>query len=122
MPDVNYTITGNVSKGALSQAFAASGMTADMNTTGVMAVTLALGTNVTTITTTTMGALGLCFARSLATTTTHTVSFGRVSGTSLFDTLRLRAGEAAVTRLAPGSYGAKAAVENTRLTLTIFED
>ena len=122
MPDVNYTITGNVSKGALSQAFAASGMTADMNTTGVMAVTLALGTNVTTITTTTLGALGLCFARSLATTTTHTVSFGRVSGTALFDTLRLRAGEAAVTRLAPGSYGAKAAVENTRLTLTIFED
>lgn len=122
MPDINYTITGQVSKGALSQSFAASGVTADIATAGVLSVTLNLGTNVTQISTSTIGSLGLCFARSLATTTTHTVSFGRYSGGSLYETARLKAGEAAVLRLAAGEYAAKAAVENTRLVVTVYED
>jgi hypothetical protein len=122
MPDINYTITGQVSKGALSQSFAASGITADIATAGVLQVTLNLGTSVTQISTASMGSLGLAFARSLATTTTHTVSFGRYSGGSLYETARLRAGEAAVLRLAAGDYAAKAAVEGTRLVLTVYED
>lgn len=122
MPDLNYTITGQVQKGALSQSFAATGVTADIATAGVLSVTLNLGTNVTTISTANLGAVGLCFARSLATETTHTVSFGRYSGGTLYETARLKAGEAAVVRLAAGDYAANAAVAGSRLVLTIFED
>jgi hypothetical protein len=122
MPDVNYSINGQITKGALSQSFAASGVTADMATAGVLSVTLNLGTATTQVSTATLGSLGVCFARSLATTTTHTVSFGRLDGTALYETVRLKAGEAAVLRLAAGDYAAKAAVANTRLVLTVYED
>jgi len=122
MPDINYTINAQVQKGSLSQQFAASGITADIATAGMLAVTLNLGTAVTQISTATMGSLGLCFARSLATETTHTVSFGRFDGTNLHETVRLRAGEAAILRLASGDYAAKAAVGGSRLVLTVLED
>ena len=122
MPDVQYTINGQIAKGSLSQSFAASGVTANMATAGVVAVTLDLDTSTTSIGTTNLGALGLCFARSLATTTTHTVSFGRLDGTNLHETVRLKAGEAAVLRLAPGDYAANSAVSGSRLVLTIYED
>lgn len=122
MPDINYSINGQVTKGALSQSFAASGVTADMATAGVLSVTLSLGTATTQVSTATLGSLGVCFARSLATTTTHTVSFGRLDGTALYETVRLKAGEAAVLRLAAGDYAAKAAVAGTRLVLTVYED
>jgi hypothetical protein len=122
MPDINYTINAQVQKGALSQQFAASGITADIATAGILAVTLNLGTAVTQINTATMGSLGLCFARSLATETTHTVSFGRFDGTNLHETVSLRAGEAAILRLAVGNYAAKAAVGGSRLVLTVLED
>lgn len=122
MPDVQYTINGQVAKGSLSQSFAASGVTANMATAGVASVTLELGTATSSVSTANLGAVGLCFARSLATETTHTVSFGRLTGTNLYETVRLKAGEAAVLRLAPGDYGAKSAVEGSRLVLTIYED
>ena len=122
MADLAFTITGKVSKGSLSQTFAASGVTADMATSGVAAVTLELGTATSSVSTANLGAVGLCFARSLATETTHTVSFGRVSGGTLYESVRLKAGEAALLRLAPGNYAAKSAVEGSRLVLTIYED
>ena len=122
MPDINYTINAQVQKGSLSQQFAASGITADIATAGMLAVTLNLGTAVTQISTATMGSLGLCFSRSLATETTHTVSFGRFDGTNLHETVSLRAGEAAILRLAAGNYAAKAAVGGSRLVLTVLED
>jgi hypothetical protein len=122
MPDINYTISARVSKGPLSQSLAASGVTADMATAGMLSQTLNLGTAVTQISTATLGSVGLAFARSLATETTHTVSFGRYSGGTLYETASLRAGEAAILRLAPGDYAAKAAVGGSRLLLTIIED
>lgn len=122
MPDISYTISGQVAKGALSQSFSASGVTADIATAGVLAVTLNLGTSSTQISTATLGALGLAFVRSLATTTTHTVSFGRLVGGALHETVRLKAGEAAVLRLAAGEYAAKAAVDGSRMVLTVYED
>jgi ABC-type sugar transport system substrate-binding protein len=122
MSDVTYNISGTVNKGALRDTFNASAITADIATAGVLAVTLELGTTTTQITTTTIGALGLCFARSLSTEATHTVSIGRLVGTTLHDTVRLKAGEAAVLRLAPGDYAARAAVAGTRAVLTIYED
>jgi hypothetical protein len=122
MPDINYSINGQVQKGALAQSFAASGVTANMATAGMLAVTLNLGTNVTQISTATLGSVGMCFARSLATSTTHTVSFGRYAGGTLYESVRLKAGEAAVFRLAAGDYAAKSAVEGSRLVLTVYED
>jgi hypothetical protein len=121
MADVSYTITGQVAKGALSQSFAASGVTADMNTTGMIALTLNLGTATQAISTASLSSVGLAFARSLATTGTHTVSFGRLDGTTLYEAVTLRAGEAAVMRLAAGDYGAKAVVANSRLVISIYE-
>ena len=122
MADLNFTITGRISKGSLRQSFAANGVTADMATAGVSSVTLELGTATSSVSTANLGAVGLCFARSLATETTHTVSFGRVSGGTLYETVRLKGGEAALMRLAPGNYAAKSAVEGSRLVLTIYED
>ena len=112
MADVTYNISGTVQKGALREQFNASAITADIATAGVSAVTLALGTSTTAVSTATLGAVGLAFIRNLATEATHTVSFGR-----------LEAGEAALLRLAPGNYAAKAAVAGTtRAVITIYED
>lgn len=122
MADIRYTITGQVQKGALSQSFSAGGITADIATAGMLAVTMNLGTSVTTISTATLGSVGLAFARSLATSSTHTVSFGRYVGGTLHETVRLKGGEAAVLRLAAGDYAAKAAVGGTRMVLTVYED
>jgi hypothetical protein len=121
MSDIRYSINLTAAKGPFAQAFNAAGLTATMETAGMLAVTLNLGTSVSTINTATMSALGLCVARSLATTTTHTVSFGRYDGATLHESFTLRAGEAGVMRLAAGNYAAKAAVPETRLVLQIFE-
>jgi hypothetical protein len=123
MADVTYNISGTVQKGALREQFNASAITADMATAGVSAVTLGLGTSTTAVSTATLGAVGLAFIRNLATEATHTVSFGRLEGTNLYETVRLKAGEAALLRLAPGDYAAKAAVAGTtRAVITIYED
>lgn len=123
MSDVTYNISGTVSKGGLRDSFNASAITADIATAGVLSVTLALGTASSQISTATLGSLGLAFVRNLATETTHTVSIGRLDGTTLHDTLRLKGGEAAILRLAPGNYAAKAAVAGTtRAVVTIYED
>lgn len=121
MADISYNIQANVSKGVFSQSFAASGITADIATAGLLSVTLNLGTSVTQISTANLNQVGLCMARSLATSTTHTVSFGRYVGGTLHETVTLRAGEAAVLRLASGDYAAKSAVEGSKLLLHIVE-
>lgn len=123
MPDVTYNISGTVQKGALREQFNASAITADIATAGLSSVTLSLGTSTAAVSTANLGAVGLAFIRNLATETTHTVSFGRLDGTTLHETVRLKAGEAALLRLAPGDYGAKAAVAGTtRAVITIYED
>ena len=122
MPDISYSISAQIKKGFLSQNLVASGVTADIATAGILSVTLNLGTATTQISTASAQSLGLCYARSLASVTTHTVSFGRLNGTTLYEMVRLKAGEAAIFRMAPGDYGAKAAVAGSRLMLTIVED
>ena len=121
MADISYSVQAQVSKGSLLQSFSASGVTADMSTTGLIATTLNLGTATTQITTAALSSLGLCFARSLATETTHTVTIGRLVSNTLHGTVSLRAGEAAVFRMAAGDYCANAAVANSRVVLTILE-
>ena len=127
MADINYAISGQITKGALTQAFGGSGITATIASAGLLSMTLNLNTSVTTISTTPdacgagLSALGLCFMRNLATASTHVVSFGRYQGTTLHSAVQLRGGEAAVLRLAPGNYAANAAVANSRAVITITE-
>lgn len=122
MPDISYSVNVNVSAGALSSNLIASNITSDFATTGFLAITLNVGTATQAISTASASSLGLCFARSLNTVSTHTVSFGRLSGTTLFETVRLKGGDAALLRLAPGNYAAKSAAEGGRLLLQILEE
>ncbi len=122
MADITYSINVNVAAGSLSQNLIATGVTSDFGTAGLLAVTLNLGTATQAISTAAASALGLCYARSLNTTITHTVSFGRLDGTTLYESVRLKGGDAALLRLAPGNYGAKSAAAGGRLVLQILED
>jgi hypothetical protein len=124
MSDISYSVNVLANKDAFSQSFISPNVTAVMNSAGMLAVTLTLGTATSAIQTASAGALGLAFARNLSTSTvsTHTVSFGRLSGTTLFETVQLRPGEAALLRLAPGNYGAKGATAGLPLLLQILED
>jgi hypothetical protein len=119
---ISYSVNLNVNAGALQQNINASNITSTFATTGFLAVTLNVGTGTTAISTASAASLGLCFARSLATAGTNTVSFGRLSGTTLFETVRLRPGDAALLRLAPGNYAAKSSAEGGRLLLQILEE
>lgn len=122
MPDISYNVSVNVNAGALSSSLIASNITSDFSTAGLLAVTLSVGTATQAISTASAGSLGLCFARSLNTTSTHTVSFGRLDGTTLYETIRLRGGDAALLRLAPGDYAAKSIASGGRLLLQILEE
>jgi hypothetical protein len=122
MADISYSLNLNVNAGALNQNLNASNITSDFATTGLLALTLNVGTSTQAISTASASSLGLCFARSLATAGTHTVSFGRLDGTTLHDTVRLKAGDAAVLRLAPGDYAAQANAPDSRLLLQILEE
>jgi len=123
MADINYSFNVNLSKAPLSQAFAVSGVTANMAATGLYSVTPTLGTTVTQISTATLASVGLCIARNLSTSTSTstTVSFGRYVASTLYETVTLLPGEAALLRLSAGSYAAKAAAEGTPLLLQILE-
>ena len=121
MSDITYSISGQITKGSLTQSFIGSGITATIATAGLLSVTLNLGTSVTQVSTTSLGVLGVCFARSLATVSTHVVSIGRYDGTTLHSSVQLRGGEAAVLRLSPGNYAANAAAEGSRVVITITE-
>lgn len=124
MADITYTISSQVSKGALTQSFAAAGVTADMSVSGVNTQTLTPGTNAAgtaAISTATMTSVGLFFARNLSTVATAAVSFGQLSGGSLVPTVSLRGGEAAIGRLAAGNYAAQSNLAGTRLVISIVE-
>lgn len=124
MPDIVYSINATVAKGALSQSFAAAGVTADSSASGISTVTLSPGTNAAgtvAISTATLTSVGLFFARNLSTVSTATVSFGQLSAGALVPTVSLRGGEAAVGRLAAGSYAAQANLTGTQLLISIVE-
>lgn len=122
MADITYSINVNVAAANLSQNFIATGVTSNFATAGLLAMTLNLGTATQAVNTASASSLGLCVARSLNTTITHTVSFGRLDGTTLHETVRLKGGDAAILRLAPGNYGARSVASGGRLVLQILED
>jgi len=121
MADISFSIQAQITKGSLNQSVSASGVTADMSTTGMIATTLNLGTATTSISTANLSSVGLCFARNLATVSTHVVTIGRFDGTTMHGCVSLRAGEAAVFRMAAGNYAANAAVADSRLLVQITE-
>lgn len=124
MADVTYTISKQVTRGALSQSFVAAGVTADLSVSGISTQTLSPGTNAagtSAISTATLTSVGLYFARNLSTVATATVSFGQLSAGALVPTVSLRGGEASVGRLAAGSYAAQSNLAGTQLVISILE-
>ena len=124
MSDINYSISATVNKGSYTQQFFAAGRTTDMSLIGVLAVTLEPGTGTQAISTASATTLGYCMARNLAEDTAGTavVTFGRLSGTTLLETVRLKPGDAAWLRLAPGDYAARGVAGNPTLLVEILED
>jgi len=124
MPDLSWNITAQIARGALSQAFVASGVTGTMNASGLTTQTLSPGTNAAgtvAISTATLSSVGLFFARNLSTVATATVSFGQLSAGALVPTVSLRGGEAAVGRLAAGTYACQSNLTGTPLVISIVE-
>lgn len=124
MADITYVVNAQVNKGALTQSLVASGVTADCDATGIVTQTLSPGTNAAgtvSISTATLSSVGLFFARNLSTVSTATVSFGQLSAGALVPTVSLRGGEAAIGRLAAGSYAAQANLTGTRLVISVVE-
>lgn len=121
---ISYSVNLSVNEYALRQNINASNITSVFQTAGLLAVTLNVGTATQAVVTSAASALGLCFARSLVdeTTGTHTISFGRVSGTTLFSVVRMKPGDAALLRLEPGNYAAQSNAAGGRLLLQILEE
>ena len=123
MSDINYNISAIVNKGVLANQYSAS-RTTEMSSVGFFAVTVEPGTATQAVSTASATTLGYCLARNLAEDTSGTavVTFGRIAGTVFTDTVRLKPGDAAWFRLAPGDYAAKGVVGNPPLLLEILED
>jgi len=124
MPDVNYTISAVLAKGALNQTFIAAGVTSDMSASGLATLTVTPGTNAAgtvALSTATLSSVGMFFARNLSTVSTAAVSFGQLSAGTLVPTVSLKGGEAAMGRLAAGSYAAQSNLTGTQLVISILE-
>lgn len=124
MPDLTWNINAQIAKGNLNQALVASGVTANMSASGINTLTITPGTNAAgtvAITTATMSSVGLFFARNLSTVATAAVSFGQLSAGVLVPCVSLQGGEAAVGRLAAGSYAAQSNRTGTQLVISIVE-
>lgn len=124
MPDLTWSINAQVARGNLNQAFVASGVTADSSASGITTLTLTPGTNAAgtaAISTATLSSVGLFFARNLSTIATAAVSFGQLSAGVFVPCVSLKGGEAAVGRLAAGSYAAQSNLTGTQIVISIVE-
>jgi hypothetical protein len=121
MPDLTMSFQVSVARDLFSQQFMASGVTADMSASGVLAVPATLGTSPVTLTTTSLSSLGVAIVQNLATNSTQVVTFGRWDGSALWGAAALRGGEKSVFRLEPGNYAWKANVAGTRALVQILE-
>jgi len=124
MADLTWSVNAQVARGNLYQAFVASGVTADCSASGITTLTLSPGTNAagtSAISTATLSSVGLFFARNLSTIATAAVSFGQLSAGALVPCVSLRGGEAAVGRLASGTYAAQSNLTGKQLIKSIVE-
>lgn len=121
MSDISYSISVRVSKDNLDNVVNVSGVTASMSLTGLRSDTYTLSSNASSISTANLGAVGLSYMRNLSTHTASTASVGVNSGGSYIPFASLRAGEAAVLRLASGSSYEAKGTTGTRLRVDITE-
>lgn len=121
MSDISYSVAVRVAKGFLSNTVNASGVTADMNQTGLLSQTLTLSTNAIAISTANLASVGLAYLQNLSTHTAQTAAIGIDAGGSFVGFATLRAGEPAVFRLTAGTtYQAKGGA-GARLRVDITE-
>ena len=121
MSDINYSVSMNVSKGNLSSAVNASGITATMNLDGMQGATYTLSGTPTNISTSTLSVVGLAFLRNLSTATATTCSVGIVSGGSMVPFASPRPGETAILRLASGVSYQATGTSGVRLRVDVTE-
>lgn len=120
---VSVTLSMSFLKNGVSESFSGT-QTATMSVAGYKVQSPVIGTAVSQISTASVSTLGYAFLRSLVTTTqaTCTITFGRYVSGTLHAVTKLRPGEPAVLRLAPGDYAAEAAAEGYRLLVATFEE
>jgi len=117
------SVSAVLAKGGVSNTFAHAN-TSSVANSGYKVQVPSLGTASSQISTATLTTLGYAFLQSLVTTTqtTCTITFGRLDGTTLHPVVRLRPGDPAILRLAPGDYAASAADSGYRLLIGIVEE
>lgn len=121
MSDISYSISVRVSKDNLDNVVNVSGVTASMSLTGLRSDTYTLSSNAVSISTANLGAVGLAYMRNLSTHTASTASVGIGGGGSYLPFASLRAGEAAVLRLASGTNYEAKGTSGSRLRVDITE-
>lgn len=121
MSDINYNISLNVQKDYLASNVQAGGITASMSAAGLKGDTYTLSTNASSISTANLAAVGLAFMRNLSTATASTAQIGIDAGGSFAAFSTLRAGEAALFRMTPGTPYQVRGVAGGRLRVDITE-
>lgn len=121
MADISYSISVRVSKDNLDNTVSVSGVTASMALTGLRSETYTLSSNSVSVSTANLGSVGIACLRNLSTHTASTASIGIGGGGSYLPFASLRAGEAAVLRLAGGTNYEARGTSGTRLRVDITE-
>ena len=121
MSDINYNISLNVQKDFLASNVQAGGITAAMTEAGLKGDTYALTTNAVSIATANLSSVGLAFMRNLSTATASTVQIGIDAGGSFAAFSTLRAGEAVLFRMTPGTPYQVRGTNGGRLRVDITE-
>jgi len=129
MADITYTVNMNVSKDLLTQVFQASGIGVGMQNSGFISQTLSPGTTAAAtavISTATMTAVGMFFARHISPGTaflTSKVYFGPLVNGQFVKMITLKQGEVAVGRLSTGNtYACQSNQTGTQLLISILEN
>jgi hypothetical protein len=120
---ISVAVSASYNTLTLSEQFQAAA-TSPVASDGYKVQVVSTGTASSQISTATIGTLGYCYLRSLVTTTqtTCTITFGKLESNAIKPVVRLRPGDPALFRLAPGDYAVEAADEDYRLFVAVFED
>jgi hypothetical protein len=120
---ISVAVSASYNTLTLSEQFQAAA-TSPVSADGYKVQVVSTGTASSQISTATIGTLGYCYLRSLVTTTqtTCTITFGKLESNAIKPVVRLRPGDPALFRLAPGDYAVEAADEDYRLFVAVFED
>jgi flagellar capping protein FliD len=120
---ISVSVSATYNSASLTEQFSAT-RTSSVGNDGYKVQVLSVGTSSSQISTATIDTLGYCYVRSLVTTTeaTCTITLGRLASNVLQPMVRLRPGDPALFRLAPGDYAVEAADDGYRMFVAVFED